>query len=113
MKQNESKFQDERLSEILGILKRDGRVSVEALSTHFGVSGVTVRNDLRRLEAEGKLTKTFGGALYRETKTAIGLFNGRNKGMVEEKKRIGEKGRPHSVNDSIRICDCFRFGFAQ
>jgi DeoR/GlpR family transcriptional regulator of sugar metabolism len=91
MKSNGGKYQQERLTAILSMLKKQGRVSVEELSALFGISGVTVRNDLRRLHSEGRLTKTFGGAIYRESKTGPGLFDARNSTMTIEKKRIGEK----------------------
>lgn len=91
MKAIERKSQAERLSIILTILEKDKRVSVEELCALFGISGVTVRNDLRLLSSEGKLIKTYGGALFKEKKTAIGLFDSRNIAMHEEKMRIGEK----------------------
>jgi DeoR family transcriptional regulator, fructose operon transcriptional repressor len=91
MKEIESKYQQERLIAILELLKSDGRVSVADLSRQFGVSGVTIRNDLRMLHAEGKLIKTFGGAIYRENKTAPGLFDARNTSMTREKKLIAGK----------------------
>lgn len=91
MKPIESKYQIERLKAILERLKNEGRVTVAELSRLYGVSGVTIRGDLRRLHDEGKLIKTFGGAIYLEHKTAPGLFDSRNSSMVEEKKRIAEK----------------------
>ncbi len=105
MKTNESKYQEERLAAILTLLEKDGRVSVEELSALFGVSGVTVRNDLRRLYSEGKLIKTYGGAIFRENKTALGLFDSRNTSMLEEKKRIGEKAASLVNNGDVIYLD--------
>ncbi len=47
---------------ILGLLARDGFLSVAALSRELGVSEVTIRNNLRGLEDRGLLTRTHGGA---------------------------------------------------
>jgi DeoR/GlpR family transcriptional regulator of sugar metabolism len=38
-------------------------VKVSALSSELGVSQMTIRRDLARLEAEGLLVRTYGGAL--------------------------------------------------
>jgi DeoR family galactitol utilization operon repressor len=47
---------------ILDQLARDGGVSVAPLSRELGVSEVTIRSDLRDLEAAGLLQRTHGGA---------------------------------------------------
>jgi DeoR family transcriptional regulator of aga operon len=54
---------DERRREILKILKRDGRLSVEDLVERFGVSAVTLRSDLGQLAEEGHLVRSYGGAI--------------------------------------------------
>ncbi len=48
---------------ILERLDRDQRVSVLELSTEFGVSGETIRRDLKDLEAEGSVRRVHGGAI--------------------------------------------------
>jgi DeoR/GlpR family transcriptional regulator of sugar metabolism len=58
-------FVEERRQAILDQLKRDGRVSVEALSEVMHVSAVTIRQDLRALEEAGLLQRTYGGAISR------------------------------------------------
>lgn len=54
---------DERRREILKILKRDGRLSVEDLVERFRVSAVTLRSDLGQLAHEGRLVRSYGGAI--------------------------------------------------
>ncbi len=44
-------------------LEEHGQAQVQTLSSLLGVSEVTVRRDLERLEAEGWLTRTHGGAV--------------------------------------------------
>lgn len=56
-------FAEERKKRILELLHELSKITVPQLSTELGVSPVTIRNDLRELEAEGKLLRTHGGAL--------------------------------------------------
>lgn len=53
----------ERLSKIYDLLISEGEVNVESLRNSFGVSSVTIRNDLNQLEAEGCIQRTYGGAV--------------------------------------------------
>jgi DeoR/GlpR family transcriptional regulator of sugar metabolism len=55
----------ERHSALLGLLGQ-GTVAVERLAEEVGVSPSTVRRDLARLEQEGRVARTYGGALVRE-----------------------------------------------
>jgi len=52
----------DREAYILDRLAEDGSLSVAALSRDLGVSEVTVRTNLRQLEARGLLSRTHGGA---------------------------------------------------
>ena len=54
---------EERRRRICELLRREGRVMVEALATRFGTSQVTIRADLSALESAGALTRTHGGAI--------------------------------------------------
>ncbi len=56
-------FNDERHNRILEIIESDGRVEVSKLSKLFDVSLDTVRRDLKKLEEEGVLKRTHGGAV--------------------------------------------------
>ena len=56
-------FLDERLEKILEILKKEKKVKVNELSEKFNVSEVIIRKNLKRLELEGKLKRTHGGAM--------------------------------------------------
>ncbi|BCP67502.1 DeoR/GlpR family DNA-binding transcription regulator [Thermus thermophilus] len=69
----------ERRRAILDLLETHGEKSVEELARIFGVSQVTIRNDLADLEARGLVQRTYGGAVpVRKV-----LFNP----SFEEKKR--------------------------
>ena len=53
----------ERKQKILELLQRDGRVKVTELSKLFDISEVTIRMDLADLEAKGRLSRVYGGAV--------------------------------------------------
>ncbi|MDU7361170.1 MAG: DeoR/GlpR family DNA-binding transcription regulator [Propionibacteriaceae bacterium] len=53
---------DDRREHIKRDLQQSGFVSVKGLTRRFGVSDMTVRRDLRRLEEEGELRIVHGGA---------------------------------------------------
>lgn len=83
-----------RLTAILTSLQQTGRVSVEALSEHLGVSVVTVRRDLDVLDQKGLLRRTHGGAvsiepLFYEQFRRDQSFLAQEKHAADEKRRIG------------------------
>ena len=52
-----------RQPEILEIARRDGKVTVEGLAGHFGVTLQTIRRDLTDLAEAGRLERVHGGAI--------------------------------------------------
>lgn len=54
---------DERREEILQLIKLNGKVKVVEMSKLFGISEVTIRNDLSDLERAGVLERIHGGAI--------------------------------------------------
>ncbi len=52
----------ERQQKILEILESQGSATISSLSDLFDCSNVTIRNDIRTLESQGKLERTRGGA---------------------------------------------------
>ncbi|EGK07321.1 DeoR/GlpR family DNA-binding transcription regulator [Kroppenstedtia eburnea] len=59
-------FAEERKQQILALLSRQERVTVQELTSHFGVSESTIRRDLQELEDERLLERTHGGAILPE-----------------------------------------------
>ena len=81
-------FLVERHDAILDILARDGKVRVKDLSDRFHVTEDCIRKDLGALEKQGKLKRTYGGAVIRrENPHAIEVSKHRNID-VEAKRRI-------------------------
>lgn len=90
----------ERRSVILQKIHEDRKVIVAELSKEFGVSEETIRRDLEKLEEDGHVTKTYGGAVINE-KSSIDLpFNVRQKANSMGKQIIAEL-----VNDEIEDGD--------
>ena len=56
-----------RIDKIREKVKVEGKVIVSELSQLYGVTEETIRRDLEKLEAEGFLTRTFGGAILNLT----------------------------------------------
>lgn len=63
-------FAEERQIGILQAIEQQKKVMVNDLVKRFGVSGVTIRTDLRDLERAGQLIRTHGGAIA-TTKTGF------------------------------------------
>jgi DeoR family glycerol-3-phosphate regulon repressor len=61
-----------RFPEILEIARRQGRVTVEGLAEHFGVTVQTIRRDLSELAESGRLERVHGGAILPSGVTNIG-----------------------------------------
>lgn len=59
----------ERREQIIQRLRQQGSVQVNDLSAYFGVSTVTIRNDLAFLEKQGIAVRAYGGALVCDSGT--------------------------------------------
>jgi DeoR family transcriptional regulator, aga operon transcriptional repressor len=78
----------ERFSAILEQLAGNGSASVEELSERLGVSGATIRRDLRQLAEQRLLSRTHGGAVVQAVsyELPVRYRTGRHS---EQKQRIG------------------------
>ena len=59
-------LQLERQKLILSYLEKNRKATTNELSEMLGVSATTIRTDLNQMDKEKLLTKTHGGALYRD-----------------------------------------------
>ena len=78
---------DIRRGKILEILKKDGRVFVSELCKTLGVTPVTIRTDLNRLENDGYIQRISGGAVYLGEGVSLRQYIPN----LSEKREIGEK----------------------
>lgn len=84
-------YQEERLTEIMELLKRDKRISVEQICRHFQVSRDTARRDLVKLEERKTIIRTRGGAILPSSQNQVLDYRNRLQTVSEEKKRIGRR----------------------
>lgn len=67
-----------RQPEILELARQQGKVTVEGLAEHFGVTVQTIRRDLSELSDSGKLERVHGGAILPSGVTNIGYEDRRS-----------------------------------
>lgn len=82
----------ERIRIIKKYLEERGQAQVHTLSNLLGVSEVTVRRDLERLEKDGWLTRTHGGAVINQNETVDPLVE-----ILEEPEDDGSRDEIASV----------------
>ena len=81
-------YMSPRHSEILQMAKDNGRVLVDDLATHFGVTPQTIRKDLNDLCEQRLLSRVHGGALF-PSGIANVEYEARRKIAASEKESIG------------------------
>lgn len=91
----------DRRAQIKQDLHRDGFVSVKGLTQKLGVSDMTVRRDLRRLEEEGELRIVHGGASL-----PVGAdYSQRGQSEPDAKARIGRAAAQLIPNGATILMD--------
>ena len=84
-------FPQERMSQIIQILKQEGRVRVKDLSQRFGMSEDAIRKDLQSLEKEGILERTYGGGILKTLPVEIQPIDDRRSALSQGKHLIAKK----------------------
>ena len=79
-----------RRREIAELISREGVVRVDELSAKFGVSEVTIRNDLEIMAKEGLLIRDRGGAIANLRTNLAVAFEQRAAANQAVKRRIGQ-----------------------
>jgi len=79
----------ERQQKILEEITGKGAATISELSKDFNVSEMTIRRDLTRLEEEGLIKRTYGGALSLDLATFEPTFQEKDSINMEEKRKIG------------------------
>ncbi|UXP32245.1 transcriptional repressor AgaR [Reichenbachiella agarivorans] len=89
-----------RRNDILTAIHADGKVFVEELSSRFGVSEVTIRNDLDQLEQKNLLIRARGGAMKIEGRVGVDYnLSEKDKLNYNEKVKIG-RAAANLISDS-------------
>ncbi|SIO37322.1 transcriptional regulator, DeoR family [Rhodovulum sp. ES.010] len=86
---------------ILEIARREGKVTVEGLAEHFGVTLQTIRRDLTELAEAGRLERVHGGAILPSGTTNIGYEERRS--LNQEAKRAIARGCAARVPSDISL----------
>lgn len=81
-------FLEERHAKILELLAANGKVLVKELAEQFNVTEDSIRKDLTALEGEGRLKRTYGGAVSIREKLQMTEAEKRRISDVEAKRRI-------------------------
>ncbi len=83
--------QKDRLAQIRHTIKQEKKVSVAELSIEYAVTEETIRRDLDKLENEGLITRTFGGAVLNMEKVTENIdYLRRAQTNRDEKVIIGQ-----------------------
>lgn len=94
----------ERHKLILNELEKDGFVKVTDLTERLGVSAVTIRKDLKKLESQKKLFRSHGSVSLFSSLISDRHIDEKEKIMTDEKLRIAEAAnRLLESNDNIII----------
>lgn len=80
----------ERRGKILEMLDKQGSVEVSELAELFGLSEMSIRNDLNQLARDGLLQRTYGGALSWRTSSLELSLREKQKLHQREKSIIGQ-----------------------
>ena len=87
-----------RQSDIVALARGSGRIDVDALANHFGVTPQTIRKDLNNLCEHGLLQRFHGGAML-PSGVANLAYEERRKLATDAKRRIGFKAAELVPND--------------
>jgi len=97
---------EERRAILLRELQDKGYIEVTATASHLDVSAATVRRDLTRLEQEGHLIRTRGGAVRVGKSTTLELpYDIKRHRRIEEKRRIATAAAEMVHNGETIILD--------
>lgn len=89
---------EKRILEVRDLIKKEKVVTVERLTDAFGISPITARRDLERLDREGFLTKVHGGAIYKDAIEPEPVFSEQVKIHRKEKSGIAAEAAKR-IND--------------
>src|SRR6202050_805591 len=96
---------EERRTQILQIVRTEGRARVNELANRFSSSAVTIRNDLNELHQRGLVMRSHGGAVLPDAIQRESPVHERMKATADEKRRIGAMAASMIQNGETIILD--------
>lgn len=94
-----------RRHKILEWLQEEGSARVRTLAEAFGVSEVTVRQDLEKLEADGHIEREHGGAFLKSVPQQVRSMALQHQSHLDAKERIGRAAAALVENGETIILD--------
>lgn len=96
----------ERRSYLLEKIQTHGFLTVAEVSSELGVTPMTIRRDLDRLEKEGLVVRSHGGAISRLSGATVEIpYSVKRSRMVAEKTRIGAVASTLVRDGDTILCD--------
>lgn len=92
-----------RLEKILNLVQKFRHITVAELTERLDVSQVTIRKDLTRLEEQGLLIRSHGGASLAQNSNSLPSVNSRSHLFRQEKDRITDKAL-ELIQEDDSIC---------
>lgn len=96
-------YQQERMDEILKILKKNHYVTVDYLVKEIKYSPASIRRDLTLLQQQGLITRSYGGVTYKDAN--ISPFRFRQHNMKTVKNAIAKKAASLVKNGDVVFID--------
>ena len=96
-------YQQERMDEIMKILKEYNYVTVDYLVKEIKYSPASIRRDLTLLEKQGLITRSYGGVTYKDAN--ISPFRFRQHSMKTAKNAIAKKAATLVKNGDVVFLD--------
>lgn len=96
---------NERKNKIMELLQKNKTISNKQLLDTLFISEATLRRDLTKMEQQGYLQRTHGGAILQESLTVESPLTLRIQAFIKEKKRIAQKTLDLMNNDTSYFFD--------
>ena len=96
-------YQQERMDEIMKILKKNHYVTVDYLVKEIKYSPASIRRDLTLLQKQGLITRSYGGVTYKDAN--ISPFKFRQHSMKTAKNAIAKKAASLVKNGDVVFLD--------
>lgn len=96
-------YQQERMDEIMKILKKNHYVTVDYLVKEIKYSPASIRRDLTLLQKQGLVTRSYGGVTYKDAN--ISPFRFRQHSMKSVKNAIAKKAAALVKNADVIFID--------
>ena len=97
-----SMLQLERQQKILDYLKENRKATTNELSELLGVSTTTIRTDLNQMDKEKLLTKTHGGAIYKDKTHAMTDLTSRAY-LFHDRALENKEAKEEIANEAIKL----------